>query len=955
MASLLFTSTAIQHLCSNLKAQAFSQYKDLSFSSSVTIRRKKIQRKRPTSGGLYCKYSIENRVGGGSKHPVLYSSRSSQAEVEKRKTIFPGGLKRADMKLPGLVLRVTANEVLNEGQSASILKVIDSAVLMSKDGFFTMVFLDASESGGGQLYEAALVLKTLLRSRAHLLVAERVDIAAAAGATGVVLSDEDLPAIIARNMMQSAQSESSFIPLVARTVRTAESAQNATATEGADLLMLVIENQKDAEMLVGSVCQHVSIPVFVMFDSLKESALASLTYNLVKAGASGIVLSAENVTYLGDDILKEVKTLLFSIKLTDQSSKKYVAEDFSETNMVNNNISSNATKAMEMEKSLDIEAKEVLDEERPLLLKTINIVREAAPWMEEVSLLVDAVAQLDELFLLVIVGEFNSGKSTVINAMLGKRYMKEGVIPTTNEITLLCYSGEGYDDEERSEKHPDGHFIRYLPASLLKQICFVDTPGTNVILKRQQRLTEEFVPRADLVLFVISADRPLTESEVTFLRYIRQWGKKVIFILNKSDIFKDVKESEEAVRFVKDNAQQLLSVDQITLYPVSSRNALEAKIAATREDGKIDLHILSKDPKWIYSGFSELENYIFSFLDASTNMGAERVRLKLETPIGISTALLGATEEHIITESAKANAQLMTIKENIVKLKQYRQLMENDSISWRKRILSVIEDANKCTEKIIDSILRISNVEVAAEYILKGDRPGSIPVISSFENEVIDSALLDIRSLLGKYWTWLRSNNAQQERRFREIFEDEWPSLVNSGKLNTEIEKKTEEQIQRAHSMEVLEEFNVKAAAILFEQEIREVVIETFGGLGVAGFSASILTSILPTTVEDLMALGLCSAGGFYGVWKLPQRRLEVKSKVQRTANSFARQLDEAMQEDLAQAMRDAEHQVDLISKPYEHAAELKANRLNGLLVEIKHVGRKLQLLQFRIQNFRVS
>jgi hypothetical protein len=49
----------------------------------------------------------------------------------------------------------------------------------------------------------------------------------------------------------------------------------------------------------------------------------------------------------------------------------------------------------------------------------------------------------------------------------------------------------------------------------------VDTPGTNVILSRQQRLTEEYVPRADLVLFVLSADRPFTESEVSFLKYIR--------------------------------------------------------------------------------------------------------------------------------------------------------------------------------------------------------------------------------------------------------------------------------------------------------------------------------------------------------------------------------------------------------------------------------------------------
>jgi predicted GTPase len=57
--------------------------------------------------------------------------------------------------------------------------------------------------------------------------------------------------------------------------------------------------------------------------------------------------------------------------------------------------------------------------------------------------------------------------------------------------------------------------------------------GTNVVLERQQRLTEEFIPRADLVLFVMSADRPLTDSEVRFLRYVRRWGKKVVFVVNK--------------------------------------------------------------------------------------------------------------------------------------------------------------------------------------------------------------------------------------------------------------------------------------------------------------------------------------------------------------------------------------------------------------------------------------
>lgn len=88
-----------------------------------------------------------------------------------------------------------------------------------------------------------------------------------------------------------------------------------------------------------------------------------------------------------------------------------------------------------------------------------------------------------------------------------------------------------YDDSEsqegRLEQRTDGMYVRYLPAPLLREVNIVDTPGTNVILDRQQRLTEEYVPRADLVLFVMSADRPFSESEVKFLEYIRQWKKKV--------------------------------------------------------------------------------------------------------------------------------------------------------------------------------------------------------------------------------------------------------------------------------------------------------------------------------------------------------------------------------------------------------------------------------------------
>lgn len=67
------------------------------------------------------------------------------------------------------------------------------------------------------------------------------------------------------------------------------------------------------------------------------------------------------------------------------------------------------------------------------------ILQEATPELEELNLLVDAIKQLDELFLLVIVGEFNSGKSSIINALLGDKFLAEGILPTTNEISVLKF------------------------------------------------------------------------------------------------------------------------------------------------------------------------------------------------------------------------------------------------------------------------------------------------------------------------------------------------------------------------------------------------------------------------------------------------------------------------------------------------------------------------------------
>lgn len=550
-------------------------------------------------------------------------------------------------------------------------------------------------------------------------------------------------------------------------------------------------------------------------------------------------------------------------------------------------------------------------------------------------------------------GEFNSGKSTVINALLGKRYLKEGVVPTTNEITFLCYSELESGEQQRCERHPDGQYICYIPAPILKDMNIVDTPGTNVILQRQQRLTEEFVPRADLLLFVISADRPLTESEVTFLRYTQQWKKKIVFVLNKSDIYRTAHELEEAISFVKENTRKLLNSEDVILYPVSARSALEAKLL-TSSVGKDYEELLDFDYQGRTQRFHELEEFLYSFLDGSTDTGIERIKLKLGTPVAVAERLLAASETLVRQDCEYARQDLALANRIVDSVNEYRMKIENESISWKRQALSMIDSTKSRVVELIESTLQLSNLDLVASHVFRGERSATVPTTSRFQNDILAPALLDAQKLLGEYVRWLQSNNARGGRLYKESFENKWPSLVNS---KTQLHMEMYDLLKKVDelSLKVVEDLSASATSKLLEQEIREVFLGTFGGLGAAGFSASLLTSVLPTTLEDLLALGLCSAGGLLAVSNFPARRQAVVDKVNKVADGLARQLEEGMEKDLLESISKLENFVKIIGKPYQEEAQNRLDWLLDIQNELAVVGRKLQNLQVEIQNIHVS
>jgi small GTP-binding protein len=260
------------------------------------------------------------------------------------------------------------------------------------------------------------------------------------------------------------------------------------------------------------------------------------------------------------------------------------------------------------------EAERQLADARHLLGDLRDVLGRVPATDEDITTLAGSIRQLDDLFLLVVVGEFNAGKSAFVNALLAQRVLEEGVTPTTARIQLVRYG-----DSITTELDGHGGQVVTAPVELLRDLHIVDTPGTNAIIREHERLTRDFVPRADLVLFVTSADHPFTETERTFLESIRDWGKRIVVVVNKVDIFDQDDQRAQVLDFVRTAATKQLGVTP-EIFPVSARLAWRAR------HGEPEV--------WDASGFEALERFVQQTLDDE-----ERFRLKLQNPIGVGDAL----------------------------------------------------------------------------------------------------------------------------------------------------------------------------------------------------------------------------------------------------------------------------------------------------------------------------
>ncbi|HLO33798.1 MAG TPA: dynamin family protein [Anaerolineales bacterium] len=509
------------------------------------------------------------------------------------------------------------------------------------------------------------------------------------------------------------------------------------------------------------------------------------------------------------------------------------------------------------------EEKEALAEVR-LALADIDVPRETLLTLQ------DAILQLDELFLLVVVGEFNAGKSALINALLGAKVLPEGATPTTSRVTLVKWG------EQAAEQGVDENFAIFTyPLPLLKELNIVDTPGTNAVIRQHERLTDEFVPRSDLVLFTTSADHPLTESERQFLERILAWGKKVVFALNKADILGDESALQEVRSFVLKHATAVLG-DTPEFFPVSARLAQRA-LSETDVDQHQHLRVAS--------GLEALEQYIASTLDDTA-----RLQLKFNNPLGVA--------DNLVTQAANVNqSQSEDLKEDLQTagslestIADYERDLQNELKPRLAEVENILHRLEQRGLDFFDTTIRLTNIQ----ELIRGDK-----VRAEFEKHVLADVPQQIEDQVQRLIDWLVQKDLQEWQRVmtyvqrRRALHTE--HIVGEGIEPREIRRRELIDKMGKSVQRIVETYDRDREASELAAHVETAVAQTaLLEAGAVGLGALVTAAVLSSSLDvtGILAAGTLAILGFFVI---PYKRKQAKDNFKKKMTDLRTNLLESL------------------------------------------------------------
>ena len=553
---------------------------------------------------------------------------------------------------------------------------------------------------------------------------------------------------------------------------------------------------------------------------------------------------------------------------------------------------------------LDERREALVDREQALLEGLIGFLKDFGAPSEDVDLVRRALSDLEELFLLVIVGEFNSGKSAFVNALLGSEISEEGVTPTTDRITVLRYAEEPLERERR-----DGVLEKGYPNEFLREIAIVDTPGTNAIIRHHEELSRGFVPRSDLVLFVTSAERPLTESERGYLELIRGWGKKILLVINKADLLGDESKVEQVRSFVADGIRSALGLTPPVFF-VSALLARKAKAAT---------NAMERDALLKVSGFAELEGYVTDLLDEEG-----RVRLKLESPLGVVEELNRRYRGTVDERLSLLEDDFKTSENVESQLELYKEDMKRDFEARLAEIENIVLRMSERGDAWLEENIRLANIR----ELFRPER-----VQERFAREVVADTEDLIDERVDELIDWMVDRNLKQWRAIVEYvnrrqaeYDEQLIGEVgdgfeyNRGQLLQSVGKNAQNVVQR---------YDRERESELLATSIQGAVAQTAAlEVGAVGIGA-VVVALATTRFVDATGIIAAAIVAGYGLFILPNRRRKARDEFREKTDSLRERLGEVVKRQFdAELNRSVERMREAIA-PYTRFVRTEHARMS--------------------------
>lgn len=301
---------------------------------------------------------------------------------------------------------------------------------------------------------------------------------------------------------------------------------------------------------------------------------------------------------------------------------------------------------------------------------------------QEVNLIADVAAALTELgdqaqddrkrllevaqdlremfFLVVIIGEFNAGKSTFVNALIGDELLPMGITPTTEAIELIRYN-------EAPQRKPlireEGLREWAHPNTGAQGVAIVDTPGTGSVFQKHESIAKSFLHRSDLVIFLLSAKRAFAETERLYLEMAKNYGKKIILVMNQIDLLES-DELNQVKRFVQAQVKEFLNIDPL-IFTVSARESLKNR--GPQNEASHGIEAVRAHLRGLFSEESPAKQKLLTQLEtanAITRRYYDNMQNKVNI-VGSDTARVKQIEQELQQQSLGLEGQMATARDQV--------------------------------------------------------------------------------------------------------------------------------------------------------------------------------------------------------------------------------------------------------------------------------------------------